>query len=528
MQMDTPKRQTLTRRWGLLLVYNIYRIVTLGVFLGLFLYSPSKYISPLMTYSFLFVYFLIAILFLYLWYHRIPRFELQVLLSGLIDIPVITTMLSLIGSLQSGFGILLNFFIAALSILVPGRLAIFFAALASCLLLSGALVQYAVEESKALNTLFYSGVYGAGFFATAITAWYLANWIKISENLAKQRAKQLLELQRINEYIVGRLHFGVIYTNLNKSVKMINYAAKQFFGIPLHQTVDTLNELSTKLDEKCSNFIAHISQRERMVQSHLDEPPLRIHFISTMVADDPAILIILDEIKEITQQAQQLKLASLGRFSASIAHELRNPLGVIAHAVQLLGEDNQISIEDARLKQLIINNCNRMNEVIKNVLQISRREQSKPELIKIGSFLRQFKKEFCLSKPCDITINLPKGDKTKILFDKSQLEQVLIILCENALQHGQDEQGQVKITLESGINNNQMMIKIKDKGKGIDPAIRESIFEPFYTTLASGTGMGLFIAKDLCEINQARLCLLDSTEGSCFAIIIGLSTELLL
>ncbi len=521
-------KYSISRQWRILLVYNIYRILSIFVFLGIFLYSPPRFILPSIYYLIIGIYFFCGVLFLFIWYYKIIRFETQIFISGTVDVLAIASLLSILGVLQTGFGILLNVTIAALSILAPGRIAIYFAALASCLLLGGSTVQYLFEGQKDLTIFFYSGIYGTGFFATAITAWYLAKWVKVSEMLAEHHSQELAGLQRINEYIVERLHSGVIYVNMEGQIKLINTAARDFFNIPPDIELHNLKQLSAELKKKFLSFLKKSARKERTVQTLLNNPFLKVNFFQTTLGNFPAVLIILDDMIGIAQQAQQLKLASLGRFSASIAHELRNPLGAISHAVQLMGDEEDLSKEDLRLKQMIINNCNRMNRVIKNVLQLSRREQAKPEAIDLASFLKQFKHDYCQTNNCQLDINLPASDKTRIIFDKSQLEQILVILCDNAMQHGQDDSGKAHISIDVQSSAREIVMAICDKGKGIPEKIRDDIFEPFYTTVRSGTGMGLFIARDLCEINQARLGLLNAEQGSCFAIIVTTSNEQLI
>jgi two-component system, NtrC family, sensor histidine kinase PilS len=516
------------RQSRLLLVYDIYRLLSVGLFLGLYKFSFISQTDSTLFYSILGVYFLFAIGFLYLWRVGFLSFDKQVLISGTIDVIAISSMLNIIGNMQSGYGILLNVTIAALSILVPGRLAIFFAALASCLLLCGNVLQFILNNQKDLGTFFYSGIYGAGFFATALTAWYLSNWVRQSENLARHRSYELAGMQRINEYIVERLHSGVIYVDEEKTVKLINSAARQFFNIGKNTSVVTLQQLSHLLADKFDNFLAKFKMDERIAQTTIEEPYLRVHFFSTAVVNKPEVLIILEDMTYIAQQAQQLKLAALGRFSASIAHELRNPLGAIAHAAQLFGDDGQLNKENDRLKQLIMNNCERMNGVIKNVLQLSRRQQSQPQVNEISTFLEQFKQDFCHNNPCNLTIKLPKQKHLSIVFDKSQLEQILVILCDNAILHGRDADGGANIVITVKSLSYKMIITVSDTGPGIPFENRENIFEPFFTTLRTGTGMGLFLARDLCEINQARLNLVKSRKGSCFAITLNPSDELLI
>jgi len=521
-------KNTEDRQWRMLLIYGIYRLMTIVLFSGIYLLGFIYSIDSNLYCSILLIYGLLALTFLYFWFSRKITFNRQVLISGTIDVIAISAMLSIIGNLQSGYGVLLNATIAALSILAPGRLAIFFAALASCLLLCGDLIQYFFNDQKDLGTFFYSGIYGAGFFATSLTAWYLAHWVRMSESLARHRSFELAGMQKINEYIVERLHSGIIYVNVDKKIKLMNSAARIFLNVSLNSSPQYLQQLSHLLADKFDNFLEKIKQNDSMAQTILEEPYLRVHFFSTAMEDSPAVLIILEDMTFISQQAQQLKLASLGRFSASIAHELRNPLGAIAHAVQLLGEEGCLNKEDQRLKQLVINNCDRMNGVIKNVLQLSRREKSQPQIIEVGSFLEQFKRDFCHYNKCEFKVKYSKNKLLSIVFDKSQLEQILVILCDNSMQHAQDGTGTVHITISVKSSANKTVLVVSDEGPGIIAEHQNTIFEPFFTTLRTGTGMGLFIARDLCEINQARLDLLKSQKGSSFAITFNTLDELLI
>lgn len=518
-------QKTQNKQWNLLLVYNLYRVLCVFLFIGIYYYSlnilPSNWFI-----SVLIVYCLCILVFVYWGQRRVLSFEKQVIISGVIDVIAFSSILSLVGNLQSGQGILLNATIAALSILVPGRIAIFFAALASFLLLAGSVVQF-VYDPKDLSHFYYSGIYGAGFFATALTAWYLSNWVRQSEALAQRRSEELVGMQRINEYIIERLHSGVIYVDEYKRILLINSAVREFFGLNKTYQPPHLKNISSLLDEQLDGFLIKTWKKEHSAQATINDPFLRVQFFSIVVANKPVVLIILEDMTYIAQQAQQLKLASLGRFSASIAHELRNPLGAIAHAIQLLGDEGGLNSEDTRLKELIINNCLRMNGVIKNVLQLSRREKAKPELNEINLFLEQFKQNFCHNTPCDLILKLPKR-KLFIVFDKSQLEQVLVNLCENATKHGLNQDGMSHIVITAKATAKKLSIIVSDSGPGVPEEFQDAVFDPFFTTLRNGTGMGLFIARDLCEINQARLNLVKVSKGCAFSITQNLSDEFLL
>lgn len=509
------------RKWSMLLIYNIYRLVNIALLFCLFWVEAHSHIHQTLFMGSLFLYLLMGIGFLYIWKVRAFTFKQQTFWAGTIDIVVMVLLINAIGYIQSGLGVLLNALIAMLSILMPGRVAIFFAAIASCMLFAVSIVQFEYDPSQNLNTFFSTGIYGAGFFATALTALYFANWIRSSENLAKEQGQELENLQRLNEYIVGRLQYGVIYVGVDQHIKLMNTAARQFFNYHKNKIHLTLEEFSPALNQKFIQFFARKKANHLSAYTILEKPYLQVHFYPASHAPLPAVLIILDDMAALAQQVQQLKLASLGRFSASIAHELRNPLGIISHAVQLMGDGQHLNQEDSRLQQLIMNNCNRMNAVIQNVLQVSRRQQAKPELIELTPFLKQFKQEFCLIHVCNITLLIPQNKKKTIYFDKNQLEQILVILCDNAMQHGRDEQGLVNISISIKHQGSKISIHVCDQGAGIPCELRDEIFEPFFSTLRTGNGMGLFIARDLCEINQAHLVLCEAKKGCCFGIVLN-------
>lgn len=522
------KNQFYEKQWHMLLIYDIYRLVTIALLFGVLWFDLNKYSYSLNYFFALFAYLVFGFIYLVAWYGKSIRYEQQVLWSGIVDIVALVLIIYFLGYLETGLGILLNASIAVLSILVPGRIAIFFAALASCLLIGIGLTQYFYGNEDNLSMIFSTGIYGTGFFATALTSWYLASWVRSSEALAQHRGKELASLQRLNTYIVERLQYGVIYISQSGKIQIMNRAAKHLLMLDEQARFSTLEEVAPRLYEKYQQFLSKKHQAEQTAQAFLESPNLKVHFYAESHVRHAAVLMILDDMSAIEQQAQQLKLASLGQFSASIAHELRNPLGVIAHAVQLMGEESHFNVEDQRLKELIINNCNRMNRVIKNVLQLTRRQQSKPESIELGHFLKQFKQNFFHINVCTLEIQLAQMKNCHVIFDKSQLEQVLIILCDNALLHGKDVQGDVRITMTVMRSAGQVKLVVSDNGSGIPQSNRDSIFDPFFSTLPTGNGMGLFIAKDLCEINQASLRLDEGCMGAVFQIYFNRGREMIL
>lgn len=522
--MLTQPNRLANRQWKMLLVYNIYRlmtIVTLFVLLWVSSYNQTnqQYYNILLG-----TYLCFGLVCLYIGQKRLIHIERQVLWFGTIDILLIAWFINSIGHLESGFGVILFATIAVISILSPGKIAIYFASVASITLLLINLFDYQYNLDYDLAPFFATGIYGAGFFATALTTWYLASRVRISEQMAEQWSNELISILRIGEYFIEQVKNGVVYVESDGIVRLINNTARQYFNLKKNKLPDFLQDALPMLYPAYTAFISKQKKRRDAYHTVLPEHNLRVDFFSVSIDGHTSVLMILEDLAMIEQQAQQFKLASLGRFSASIAHELRNPLGVISHAAQLLGEEHEIDEETTRLKELILNNCNRMNRVIKNVLQLTRQQSSKPETIELSSYLKLFKNEFMLIHPCKMVMHLPKHKKN-IQFDKSQLDQVLVVLCENAMIHGADKEGHVVITFAIERSNQGLMLTVSDTGIGIPYSKRDMVFEPFYTTNVNGNGMGLFIAKDLCELNGARLILNQTGHGCSFSIIFSKRNE---
>ena len=222
-------------------------------------------------------------------------------------------------------------------------------------------------------------------------------------------------------------------------------------------------------------------------------------------------------------RVQQSKLASLGRLSASIAHEIRNPVGAMSHAGQLLAESAGMSKDDLRLTDIIRTHAERVSNIIENVLQLSRRESSKAERFALKPWLQDFAIEFSR------TLELQEGELTitdvsedlEVRMDPSHLRQVLWNLCDNAVKYA-SETGGILVELQAGRmqRTNRPFLEILDQGHGIDPAIIDKIFEPFFTDRSGGTGLGLYISRELCELNRATLVFQPRTPGgSIFRIV---------
>jgi two-component system sensor histidine kinase PilS (NtrC family) len=233
------------------------------------------------------------------------------------------------------------------------------------------------------------------------------------------------------------------------------------------------------------------------------------------------VVIFIEDLTRIQSQAQQMKLASLGRLTANIAHEIRNPLSAINHATELLQEEGEIPDSSGRLLEIIHDNVQRLDRMVQDVLKLNRRDRAVRETFSLGDFLRNFTSQFCqIEKVSGDIIALEFATEPAVMFDRSHLNQIMWNLCRNALRYCQRKPGSVRITVGPGTPVNTIELSVIDDGPGIAEALRAHLFEPFFTTASSGTGLGLYIAREVCEANGATLSYVERSAGAQFTMII--------
>ena len=445
-------------------------------------------------------------------------FQLQVVVQVFGDIVAITLMMHASGGVASGFGMLLVATIAGGSILTEGRIAILFAAMASLAVLADQI--YELTFAPELGTNYsQAGMLGLTFFATALLAYFLAKRIRASEALAAQRGVDLANLGRLNEHIIQRMQSGVMVLDDGDRIRMMNGSATQLLGVSADVAGRTLSALFPQLADLEGRW-----RVDRAQASHLFRPPagpvdVLASFAGLGADGEQGALVYLEDASAMRQRAQQLKLASLGRLTASIAHEVRNPLGAISHAAQLLAEGPELPKPELRLLQIIDENCQRMNAMVENILQLSRRKDAIREKLELSAWLNTFVEHFVATRglrPDQVRLDFDASDIV-VAFDASQLHQVVWNLCENGIRHGGEP---ARILIRVGLSDGfRPLLEVIDHGSGIDAEVIENLFEPFYTTDPHGSGLGLYIARELCEINQASLSLTESNApGCCFRI----------
>jgi len=513
--------------WKPLRLLTFYRLILAGLLTILYFglpdqttfgtYSPALYTLTCITYL---CFSLVAGFTARL---RWPDYDLQTIVQILTDITAITLLIHASGGPDSGLGILLIITVAAGSLLMPGRMAFLFAAVATMALMGEHIYSTLLVGITRNGGYTQMGLLGAALFVTAGLAYLMARRIHASEALAHRRGIDVANLAKLNTHIVQRLQAGILVTDHRHTIRLLNETACKLLGIQADAEGRPLSEISPALYRELLAWRHAPDKEPSLLASDATGTDILPRFTLLGTADGIGALIFLEDTAAMARQAQQMKLASLGRLTASIAHEIRNPLGAISHATQLLSESEVLGKEDQRLMIIIREHTRRVNTVVENVLQLSRPVASMPQHIALKQWLEKFRDEFAHSGNCNpgqIRI-VVKPQDIDVYMDPSQLHQVVWNLCQNAIHHGVEDQTAVKLLLAGRHldTSRAPQLDIIDNGPYIDPDMADKIFEPFFTTKSSGTGLGLYLAREICEINQARLDYHPHPDdGNCFRI----------
>lgn len=440
-------------------------------------------------------------------------FQTQLSVQVILDILAITIITSMLDGEKSGLGIILIVSIAGASLVAQGRLALFYAALAS----SSVLIQETFNvlfHHADLSRLTQASLLSLGFFTTAISAHLLGRRLSANEKLARRRGNALENQMHISRRIMERMQDGVLIVTQQGQILQANPQALSILGEAATEGND-LNRIHPALATAYQSW--RIRQGNKRISfSWPEDKQLSARFARTL-SSDGASLVFIEDLDQLREQAQQLKLASLGRLTASIAHEIRNPLSAISHAGDLLAEETEEKIK-TRLLRIIRDNTQRLDRVIQDVLILGRQRSIPQETIKLENFLNEFTQAILsqehLGKEIIQTRSHPDAH---LCFAPGQLHQILWNLVGNALRHS--SQGPGAVTLEIKLQLNRVELHIMDDGPGIPAELREQVFEPFFTTAPQGTGLGLHIARELSEANGARLILVSEGPGAHFVLI---------
>jgi len=517
-------------------VYNIYRIVLPLVLLVsslgpnsdlLGVLDPTLFIQVCTAYSV----FGVSITFFIPASTRFIKSSHVLTGSLIIDIFTITLLTYSSGGMISGLGLLLLVTVAAGGILIRGRISTFLAAVAALSLIYSELY-LALSLENSADQFVQTGILGAILFATSLYIQTLTNRIYKAAVLADKQASDIIDLEKLNNEIIQRMRTGVVVVNTKHQILSMNSAARSIL-LPILLIDEEQEEQSYKipiiLTEQLELWKINSKRQPQpiVIPNSTRQVQLNFAFLNPDSDSGSDVLIFLEDNRKIVQRVRQMKLASLGRLTASIAHEVRNPLGAISHASQLLNESATVTDDDKRMIEIILDHCNRVNLIIEDVLNASRHDDTTADLIGLDSWLPVFIENYMATHElCDeIKLDIVASE-VNVRVIKGQLEQVLNNLFDNGLRYSFKKTGNATLLVQAGIESKDgdelPYLHIIDEGAGINEDDEGSLFEPFHTTESSGTGLGLYISKELCEANQSQLIYGRTPSGkSSFSIYFG-------
>lgn len=503
--------------WTSLRYFNVYRMSVAALFLGTVLfYGDSLNLGThnlALFKTVAIVYLACGAVFQTLLRYLKDLFNLQLSLQTSVDIVALVLLMYASGGFRSGLGVMLLISVTGAALVAPLRLSLLYAALAAIALLleqSYWVLRFDVPEANFLQP----GLLAIGGFAGAGVTGWLAQRVAAQENLARRNALALLTQQRINQLVIADMQDGILVLDGEGRVAQHNPQAQRLLGAGVLS--------GAPVDALVPGFGArwlawHNGERGPVLfELEVRGRGLRVRLVDAGVGEDLAVAF-LEDITRSREEAQQLKLAALGRLTANIAHEIRNPLSAISHAAELLGEE-QRTRDRERLTRIIRDNTLRLDRLVTDVLQLNRRDRASPERIVLATWLPSFLEDFTVNEglgPGIVSLDAP--GRATILFDREHLRQVLWNLLRNAVRHSRGLPGSVR--LEVSAYGDQVELNVIDDGPGVPQASRGQLFEPFFTTESKGTGLGLYLARELCAANRAALEYVGDMQGAHFRIL---------
>jgi two-component system, NtrC family, sensor histidine kinase PilS len=412
------------------------------------------------------------------------------------------------------------------------RIAFAHAALATIVLL---LVEWFLRDVSITGAT-QAAVVGAGYFLLTAIGMLLGRTVADSERLAISRSEDIRRFAQVNQMVISELTDGVLAVNSDGQIIMSNPRARRWLTGDEAAMVgqQSIDELSATLAQRWRSFMHHgstvdgspitvnIGPRGEGETGLAKSKVLAPRFMPIDMTQNEGTIIFLEDLDQAQSEAQQIKLAALGRLSASIAHEIRNPLSAIKQAAQLLAEELQGSEQAVSLAQIIDKNTERIDRIVRDVSLLGRRDRGSPEMLSLPHKAKECIEELIPLINAHGGYQLAASSDVKVRVDKSHLEEMLNNLLSNAWRHSKKHKGSVRVTIGSNNETQRAIIAIVDDGEGVPKNMIDKIFEPFFSGSGS-TGLGLYLVRELAQASGGSVRLGQSTSGARFVLELPLA-----
>lgn len=503
--------------WRSLHHLNRFRAFLALLFLLMPLYGESHLLGQANPRLFLIagvLYAGVAWLFERLLRRRRPAFSRHLVLHVATDVFFLSGVMALSGGNASGVGLLLIVPMAAAGLHPQLRMQLFMAAVGTLAVLVEQSVQLLWSDGSAAGYM-RAGLLAAGFFTVSGFSRVLAKSTLSSAQLAGEKAAQADNLAKVNARVIHELQDGVLVVDGQGRVIQHNLRAETLLNCRVFANA-SLAHCSPALDGLWQDWRRRGVNPELPFAAGRDGHRLRARFSELEPSRTAGAVILLQDMTELEREAQNMKLASLGRLTANLAHEIRNPLAAIHQAAALLGEEPSTPTM-ARLTRIIDDNTKRLNGLVEDVLSLNRRDRMQPEAIAVAEFLRDFVAQFEQAEriPAGV-ITLSAPEDLRMRFDRLHLGQILWNLIRNAWRHCTRQPGSIRLRAIAA--DGRTHIEVFNDGEPISREMQQRLFEPFHTTDKRGTGLGLYIARELADANGGSLRYVDQAGGAMFEV----------
>ena len=426
---------------------------------------------------------------------RWPPLVVQAHFLFLLDILFITMLTFSRQLLDSSTLILYVTTASATAVLFSQRVSLLYTLLCAFLIFYNDYVKF-MEGSIVIREYYLTPLLVVGLFTVVAIVGRIAGRARSVQSVVAQQNRALEDLDRINQVILEQLDIGVMFLDNKLRIEQINRSARDQIGVFIDENKRIVGDLAEAMMDHIhagtkEGFNFRIQNRE---------------FAFTLLPLSNGQLVQIEDRTQIQKQIQQSKLASIGRMASAISHEIRNPLNAISHAAQLLRPTDNAVDEDTELIQIIRTHSHRIDEIIKSVLERSRPGKPQRKELKLQAWLKVFMDTFRETIDPDQADLTAGGEDAAVLFDPTQLEQVITNLCQNSIKYAKPEGDRLKIHLQVGrAMDGTAILDVVDNGQGVDPEKEDQLFEPFHTSDSRSTGLGLFLVREFCRINGADI-----------------------